>query len=77
MAAYLNGKLIPGDTLFRFIDLIHHHRLGDLYFARLPRYSEVIYYGAWYKDWFYKTNSLRKLFRVTRNYITGGELWAI
>ena len=70
MKTYLNGKLVPNETSFRLIDLLHHHQLGDLYFARLPRYSERIYYAWWHEDgYWYKTDSLAKLFRVARNYV--------
>ena len=56
-------------TTFRLIDLIHHHRLGDLYFARLPRYGDVIYYSVFNQDWCYNTSCLKELFRVTRIYL--------
>ena len=69
MPTYVNGELVPDGTPFRLIDLIHHHQLGDLYFAKLPRYSEKIYYAWWHEDYWYKTDSLAKLFRVARNYV--------
>lgn len=70
MPTYLNNKLVPDETPFRLIDLLHHHCLGDLYFAKLPRYTDVTYYGAWHENgWWYKTDSLAKLFRATRDYL--------
>ena len=70
MPTYLNGKPVPDGTPFRLIDLLHHHQLGDLYFARLPRTGGKIYYGAWHGDWFTKQPSIPELFRRVRFYLT-------